>query len=165
MQVNALPTVIFFNIEQLKIDGQGGDDNLTYTSPANSGLGNVLTFTPGDVVDSAAVTGRQYGGDVLVPLTYQDIGAFGTFTFQSVDEGRSDYLDVYGTAASDQFNLDPDDGGSLDIEKLDQPNNVSVTVEISTPSISTLRCTDWMATTSLMSSAWKITRLRSRIAI
>jgi len=138
VDVNSNPAVLFNTIESVTIDGQGGDDNLTYTSPSNAGAGNVLTFTPGDVVDTATVTGRQYGGDALVPLTYQNIGAFGTLTFQSVDEGRSDYLDVYGTAASDQFNLDPDDGGSLDIEKLDQPNNVSVTVEISTPSISTL---------------------------
>ena len=42
--VNALPAITFNTIEALYIDGQGGTDALTHTTPAG---GDLVTYTPG----------------------------------------------------------------------------------------------------------------------
>ncbi|HEY2826590.1 MAG TPA: hypothetical protein VGJ04_03235, partial [Pirellulales bacterium] len=138
VDINSNPAVIFNTMESVVIDGQGGNDALRYTTPSNDGQGSILTLTPSVDGDSSTVTGRPAFGASYVPLIFQHIGINGSIEFTSTNEGRADYLDVYGSSAADQFNLDPDDGGSLDMYRLDEPGDVRVAVEILTPSISTL---------------------------
>ncbi len=138
VNVNSNPTINFTTIESLVIDGQGGNDQLAYIAPGNDGDGNNLTLTSSVVSDTSTITGHEVGGDQLTPLTFQHVGDGASIEFSNANEGRSDSLDVYGSAAADQFNLDPDDGGSLDVYRLDEPGNVRVMIEVLTPSISTL---------------------------
>ncbi len=137
VQVNALPTVFFTTIESLVIDGQGGNDQLTYTTPVNSGLGSVLTFTPGNAGDSATVSGRRFAGPDLVPMTYQNVGIGATLTFATADTGPYDYLDFFGTAAPDKFDLNPFNGGTINVTRFGQPS-LSTTIEVHAGSVSTL---------------------------
>jgi len=103
VQVNALPLVTFNTIEGLIIDGQGGIDALTVTTPAG---GNFDTYTPGAAPDSGTIAIRGVGaGTALVPLTFQHIGAFGKVTFATTGGTRGDNLELDGTNNSDDFSL------------------------------------------------------------
>ncbi|MBW8883489.1 MAG: hypothetical protein JF612_01660, partial [Planctomycetia bacterium] len=100
--VNAAPAVIFNTIESVVINGAGGDDNLTYTSP-NAGSG--LTFTPGATVNSGRVDGRAPGGGSNVaytPMSYINVGRNGTLTFAN-SNGQFDTLIYNGTSGDDVF--------------------------------------------------------------
>src|SRR5439155_3503247 len=102
--VNAAPAVTFNTIESVVINGAGGDDNLTYTSP-NTGSG--LTFTPGATVNSGRVDGRSPGGGSNVPYTpmsYVNVGRNGTLTFAN-GGGRLDTLVYNGTSDDDVFGI------------------------------------------------------------
>ncbi len=92
------PTVTFFTIEQLSIDGQGGTDALTTTSAS----GHRVTYTPGSAPDSGIIEMAAFGtGTGLVPLSFAHIGALGSITFA----GSGDILQINGTANSDTFNV------------------------------------------------------------
>ncbi len=99
VQVNALPTIFFNTIEQLKIDGQGGADNLTLTTPA--GNDNVI-YTPGATPDSGSmsINAIAANGVARVPVSFAHIG--GSVTFASAG-GREDNVDILGTNNSDVF--------------------------------------------------------------
>ena len=96
--ITGAPTVNFTTTESLVIDGQGGTDNLTVTSPT----GHRVTITPGASADSGAINSQAFGaGTASVPLTYSHIGAIGTVTLA----GAGDIVEFKGTAASDTFNI------------------------------------------------------------
>lgn len=91
-------TVNFTTTESLVIDGQGGTDNLTVTSPT----GHRVTVTPGSNQDSGSIVSQAFGaGTASVPLTYAHIGALGTVTLAGV----GDIVEFNGTAASDTFSI------------------------------------------------------------
>ncbi len=104
MQANALPLVTFNTIESLVIDGQGGGDTLTVTTPSG---GNFISYTPGAAPDSGtiAVTTSASIHTALVPLSFQHIGTTGNVTFDTGDHNRNDILNLYGTNNSDIFTL------------------------------------------------------------
>ncbi len=98
VQVNALPTIIFNTIEGLKIDGQGGADALTLTTPA--GADNVI-YTPGPTPDAGSMSiNAIVGGLARVPVSFTHIT--GGVTFAS-SGGREDNVDILGTSNSDVF--------------------------------------------------------------
>src|SRR5262249_31108842 len=57
--------------------GESGNDTLTYNSPANTGAGSNLVYTPGATADAASITGSQIGGAALTPLTFNNLGGTG----------------------------------------------------------------------------------------
>ncbi len=122
-----MPLITFTTTESLVIDGQGGNDALTVTTPIG---GSGITYTPGTVVDSgtiAIVTGNP--STTLVPLSFQHIGSGGSITFNTNNDGADDILSVYGTAASDNFEALPTTGELLN----------SFSVPIFTPGIFRLK--------------------------
>ncbi len=96
--------IILATIESTVIDGQGGIDNLTYTSPAGLDL---IDFTPGSTSREGSITGEiGLVGTTLMPLRYIDIfdGAAGpelTFADASVVPAPTDVLYVAGTNNDD----------------------------------------------------------------
>ncbi len=97
--------VTLIGIESAVIDGQGGADALTYTSPAGP---DMIEFTPGPGNDGSAgsiAAGTGLGG-VLMPLSFTDVfGPAPNLTFADVGGNRTDILSVAGTANDDAFNL------------------------------------------------------------
>jgi hypothetical protein len=87
----------FGGIEQVQINGHGGNDSLTVTTPTD---GATVTYTPGTAVDSASV---QVGS--LVPLRFTNLGAAGTVTVANGGGGSSDTLVYNGTPAADKFTV------------------------------------------------------------
>lgn len=103
VQVNAEPTINFTTMESVVVDGQGGNDALTVTTPAG---GNYVAYTPGAAADAGTIAVRATGtGTARVPLTFQHIGAGGSVTFATLNDGRADNLELYGTNNSDAFTL------------------------------------------------------------
>jgi hypothetical protein len=133
VQLNTAPTpvVTFTHIESATIDGQGGNDALTYTSPANVG-GSSLTFMPGTTTDAGTITGARAGSPLsaLAPLTFDNLGSSGTVAFASLNTARSDTLAVDGTGNSDIFNVAGGIGTVL---------VTGLTLPITTPAITNLR--------------------------
>src|SRR5262249_21909348 len=91
--------------EHVALNGQGGGDSLTITSPG----GSEISLTPGATADSGTVTQLGFAPNTtLVPLTYTALGDLGaSLTIASTFGGADSGLDVYGTNADDQFNVDP----------------------------------------------------------
>ncbi|MFO0943474.1 MAG: dockerin type I domain-containing protein [Pirellulales bacterium] len=93
-------TVNFTTTEALVIDGVGGTDNLTVTTPA--GVGHRTTVTPGANADSGKIVSQAFGaGTGSVPLTYAHIGAVASVTLV----GQGDIVEFNGTANTDTFNI------------------------------------------------------------
>ncbi len=124
VQVNALPTVIFNTVEALTIDGQGGNDALTVTTPVG---GNFITYTPGTAPDSGTIAISGVGGGTArVPLTFQHIGGTGSsISFATAGAGRTDTLLLYGTNNSDIFSVT---GATGVVQVLGQFNPVTDTL-------------------------------------
>jgi hypothetical protein len=80
--------ITFTTIEQVSINGQGGGDTLTYTSPSNGGAGSSMTLTPGATQDAGTITGRKFGGSTLTTLAFSNLGATGNVTFADTDACR-----------------------------------------------------------------------------
>ena len=100
--ITGAPVVNFTTTESLVLDGLGGTDNLTHTTPVG---GHRETFTPGTGPDSGTIRSSGFGaGTQSVPLTFTRIGALGTVTFAGAGLG-SDILEVNGTNNIDTFNL------------------------------------------------------------
>ena len=84
------------------INGQGGGDALTFTSPAGS---NSDTFTPGANPDSGSISAQSAGGVALLPMSFSNLGsASGSLTFNNAG-GRTDTLSITDTLASDTIAL------------------------------------------------------------
>ena len=100
--ITGAPTVNFTTTESLVIDGQGGGDTLTVTTP---GTAHIDTYTPGTAPDAGTIAVRGIGGGAaLVPLTFTHLGALGAVDFAGAGTG-TDTLELNGTANSDTFNL------------------------------------------------------------
>ena len=129
--VNAAPVVNFLAIAQAAIDGQGGADQLTNTTPASM---HRVTYTPGAAPDAGTIASRTAGGGTaLTPLAFSHIGAGGSVTFASAG-GREDVLELYGTNDSDIFNVN----GPADTIQILNPTSGSVTTQLHTGGISAL---------------------------
>ena len=85
--------ITFATTEQVVINGQGGNDNLTVTAPA----GNKVTYTPGATVDSASVQVAS-----LVPMSFLNLGSTGNGVTVSDVGGKLVYN---GKASDDTFTV------------------------------------------------------------
>ena len=81
--------ITFATIEQVVINGQGGNDTLTVTTPAAA---EEITYTAGARVDSGTV---QAGS--LVPLSFTNLGTGGSVTFTKTGGGTGDTLVYNGS--------------------------------------------------------------------
>lgn len=102
--ITGMPTVNFATIEDVRINGNGGGDTLTVTSPAGA---QNITYTPGNTVDSGSVQ-----IDSLVSMDFQQLGNTGAIIFADISGNRVDSLAVEGTSANDTFIFD---NGSVSI--------------------------------------------------
>ncbi len=91
------PIVNFATTESLFIDGQGGTDALTVTSPS----ARRTTVTPGATADSGTITSQAIGATTSVPLSYAHLGLAGSVTLA----GAGDIVEFKGTEKSDTFSL------------------------------------------------------------
>ncbi|HUE73617.1 MAG TPA: CHRD domain-containing protein [Pirellulaceae bacterium] len=132
VQVNALGLVTLQTVEHLTINGQGGGDSLTYTTPA---IGAEVTLTPGATADAGVITASQFDASSLLELSYENLDETGSLTFANVNGGRSDGLDIIGTDNDDQFNVSA--AGVVQIVK--PAFLLPVTVPINTPGVTFLR--------------------------
>ncbi|WP_345322930.1 Ig-like domain-containing protein [Novipirellula rosea] len=124
--------VVVTTTEHLIINGQGGDDALTYTSP---GPGAEITFNPGVKVDSGTITADAFLGNPLLPVEFKSLDVGGSLAFVNSGGGRSDGLDIIGTDNDDLFSLT--NTGRLQIQKT--AFAVDITLPISTDGITFLR--------------------------
>lgn len=128
--VNAAPVVNFVLTESVIVDGAGGTDDLTVATPTG---GDQVTYTPGSASDAGTIAIRRTGpGAALVPLTFKQLGAFGSVSFTS-GGGREDFLELNGTANSDIFDV-----SSVDRIQITNPTGAFVTVELDTLGISSV---------------------------
>jgi hypothetical protein len=83
--------------EAVVIDGLGGDDRLTVTTP--TGAQNIA-YTPGATVDAASVRVNS-----LLPMRFVNLGTAGNVTLADSSGNRVDALVYDGTAANDTFTV------------------------------------------------------------
>ena len=106
--------IMVATMEHVTYSGQGGTDALTYTTPGNTQYH--LIYTPGASGDAGTILGSSTaGGQNLLPFDFQNIGGNATVTINTSDSSRDDFLEVYGTAASDQFTVMAAGGGSVQV--------------------------------------------------
>jgi Ca2+-binding RTX toxin-like protein len=100
-------TITAGTIEQLQVNGQGGNDTLTVVSPNLPGV-DIVTYTPGPVVDAGSVSIDSLGlNAVLLPLTFSNLGKGGSVTLLDGAPGNRRDTDVInGTAGIDFFGVD-----------------------------------------------------------
>ena len=110
-------------------------NNIIYNTPA--GGANSVVFTPGNVADSGTITGNAFGGAALTPLAFSNLGG-GTVTFTTSNVGRSDILQVNGTAAGENFLVTGSgDGGAGTVHLLTLAGSAETPV-LQTPAINAL---------------------------
>ncbi len=116
-------------VENAVIDGQGGGDSLTYTSPGGQEL---ISYTPGDSYDSGSITALNFAGP-LMPLAFSHFGLpNNTITFADAGGVRADALQLRGTDLDDTFTLTS--GGVVDIDG----DGFRRTLPINTPGLTDL---------------------------
>ncbi len=131
-------TVNFTNVPAVNINGEGGQDALTYQTPANGGIGSELTYTPGANPDSGSVAGDQFGiSSDLAPLTFTNLGTFGSVSFATANATATDFLNLNGTSNADIFNVGIAGPNSIQILK-NQPINIYTTLPMTAPGVSVL---------------------------
>jgi hypothetical protein len=132
VQVNAAPIVNLTTVEHLTINGLGGNDDLTLTTPAG---GERVTYTPGALADQATIALRSlsFGADLL-GLGFTNLGTGGSFTLADAGGLADDDLALRGRDTDDTFNVLA--SGSVQI--VTEPAATLVTVSINTTSVRTL---------------------------
>ncbi len=101
--INALPVINLATIESTVIDGQGGVDGLTYTSPAAR---DIITFTPVGNGSAGSIAAVRGASGILMPVSFTDIfGAAQNLTFADVAAARIDRLTIEGNAGDDTFTV------------------------------------------------------------
>ncbi|SMP75586.1 Dockerin type I repeat-containing protein [Neorhodopirellula lusitana] len=125
-------SVVVSATEHLIVDGQGGGDSLTYTTP---GGGAELELIPGATVDSASISALQFGATALIDVEYENIGAGGDLALVNAGGGRIDGLDIVGTSNKDRFNVSST--GEITIAKTEF--NVPLTLPITADSVTFVR--------------------------
>jgi len=130
VQVDALPQIDVQQTEQLAINGQGGADYLTVNTPAT---GSAITLTPGATPDTGTIEAREYGAGPLLPMSFTELGAAGTLTFDNLADpsARIDTLDFLGTDLSDLFEITL--WGT--VRAFDSDGVLSATVLVETPGV------------------------------
>ena len=89
-------TISFTTTQQVVINGQGGGDTLTVTTPLDA---NTVRYTPG-----AVPRGRRLVNS-LVPMSFLNIGATGTVQMSNAASTRSDTLIYNGTSSDNVFGI------------------------------------------------------------
>jgi FG-GAP-like repeat/Bacterial Ig-like domain len=102
VSVTTAAPVGYTNIQALTINGQGGADTLTVTTPVGV---NKDTYTPGATADSGMVQVNSF-----TPLTFQNLsvaglGTGGSLAFAHTGGTRADTLTVTGTTGNDTFGV------------------------------------------------------------
>ena len=95
VQVNALPPVTLSSLEQLVIDGAGGNDSLTVVGTAGD---DTFLASPGSASDAGSV-----GISGLLSVGFQNLGGVGSLTVNG--GGGADTLVVEGTSADDTLSV------------------------------------------------------------
>ncbi len=127
-------------VEHLTINGQGGDDALTITTPTGNDL---ITLNPGPVEDQGSVTMRRsnmFGGSQLLGVDYLNLGGNnGTVTFASNGGAREDFLTynpINVANSSDIFTVNSD--GSINYALASSTGGQAAQVGVFTPGVSAL---------------------------
>ena len=89
--------ITFATVEHVTINGQGGNDSLTVTTPTGS---NQDTYTAGPTVDSGTVQVAS-----LVPLSFTNLGAGGNVALANAGAVQTDTLVYNGAAGNDLFTV------------------------------------------------------------
>ena len=84
-------------MEQLIVDGQGGNDTLNVTTPVGA---QDVSLSPGLARDSGGVSILG-----LLPVQFRDLGLPGAVQLQNAGGGRADRLIYDGTSQADTFNV------------------------------------------------------------
>ncbi len=95
-------TYSFSDLSQLQIDGQGGGDALTVTTPSGA---QTISLTPGAAGDAGAVEIAGGAPSGFLPLAFANLGTSGNLTFADASGLRADTLRYFGTAGSDFFTV------------------------------------------------------------
>jgi Ca2+-binding RTX toxin-like protein len=123
-------TVNITTAEHLTINGQGGGDSLTYTTPAGS---DDVTYTPGSTPDSGTITGTDLSGagsffSPFLPVAFTTLG-IGSISIADAGATRTDSLQLLGTDNDDTFVV-----GATGILRI-QTALIFRTLSISTPGV------------------------------
>lgn len=137
VQVGALPLVTISAAEHLVINGQGGNDNLTVTTPVG---GQVIVLDDGPLADAASITMRNFSGGALLSVDFSSLGFSGTLTFNDAGLARVDELVVN---AIDSANVDAiftvTAAGTLSLTSPSFPSPVRELIDVVTTSVNALR--------------------------
>jgi hypothetical protein len=118
-------------IGQTAINGQGGFDALAIVSPGPS----QLAFTPGATLDSGSVTMQSlFVTGTYMPVSYSNLGTFGSVSFADISGTRVDGLNVFGTNADNAFNLST--GGVVQV--VNPASLIPRTLPLATPGVTQL---------------------------
>ena len=120
--------ITFTTIKSVTLDGQGGGDALTVTTPAGT---QDVTVTPGALADEGQVTLRDSTGarNALAGLSFTDIGAGGSLTIAEASGAALDNLTVNGTDASNLFNVLAT--GEVDLNTFTSPSGATIRTLVS----------------------------------
>ncbi len=119
-------------VESTVIDGQGGADSLTYTSPAGN---DIIDFTPVGNGSEGSISAVRSASGILMPVSYTNLFSFaGSLIFADISGTRTDELTVSGTANDDAFSIT----SAGNVSANDALNNFA-TPNIATPGVSSLR--------------------------
>ena len=132
--------ITFTTIEQVQINGQGGNDALRYNTPDNGTAGSILEYTPGANPDSGTINGSEVAGSDLTPLSFSNLGTAtgANVSFTSTHTGGAvDQLNVEGTEAGDTFMVNGTND-SIQIAHEQSSNTNFITIPIIAASVSTL---------------------------
>jgi hypothetical protein len=139
LAITTEPTVTFTGIGSVSYNGNGGNDQLTVTTPAVS-FGTAITFTPGATANQGNIAlrvGAQgMGGTLLAPLSYTNIDKDGTLVFDTLNSAPSDALTFNGVAAGDEFQIGGDPAGDQIL--LTSAVGAAEALAVSAPGISAL---------------------------
>jgi hypothetical protein len=123
--------------EHVLINGQGGNDTLTLTTPSGQ---QVISVTPGALADQGDISLRQstaLGGAALLGMSFTNIGAAGTLNFADAGTTRADDLSIIGTANSNIFAVSTTGNILLSTQASGGASNPTL-VSVNTPGVSSL---------------------------
>ncbi len=122
-------TYVVGTAESLILNGQGGGDIVSVTTPAGS---DEITLSPGATIDAASIDIRDFNAVSLLPIRYEDIGDAGSLTLASASDGE-DVLFINGTDFADAFAVAAN--GDITVQRPDLGFTVSTYVPISTAGV------------------------------
>lgn len=136
--VNGFLTQVF-TAERITINGLGGNDDLTLTTPAG---GQVVVLNDGPLADAGSVAMRDFGGHAYIPFDFLGLGFSGLFRVTDVTP-LPDRVDELVVNASDPANVDAifnvSSTGIISLQSPSSPTPARELVSVFTPSVSVLR--------------------------